>query len=55
LDLATKAIAAKASIAKNSTIVLMDGNKSEASSVVAESMAVVAAMNSSGSFNQSGN
>ncbi|MFT4727911.1 MAG: regulator of protease activity HflC (stomatin/prohibitin superfamily) [Granulosicoccus sp.] len=54
LDLASKAIAAKADIARKSTIVLMEGTKSEAGSVVAESMAVVAAMNSSGSFNQSG-
>jgi len=50
LDLATKAITAKANIAKDSTIVLMDGDKSEAGKVVAESMAVVAAMNSSDSF-----
>ncbi len=50
LDLASKAIAAKEKIAKDSTIVLMDGDKSEAGKVVAESMAVVAAMNSSGSF-----
>lgn len=48
LDLATKAITAKESIAKASTIVLMDGDKSEAASVVAQSMAVVAAMNSAG-------
>jgi len=48
LDLASKAIAAKESIAKQSTIVLMDGEKSEAGSVVAQSMAVVAAMNSAG-------
>ncbi|MGQ7846223.1 SPFH domain-containing protein [Granulosicoccus sp. 3-233] len=54
LDLATKAIDAKARIAKESTIVLMDGKKSEAGSVVAESMAVVAAMNSSEAF-KSGN
>ena len=50
LDLASKAISAKEKIAKDSTIVLMDGDKSEAGKVVAESMAVVAAMNSSGSF-----
>lgn len=50
LDLATRAIAAKASIAKESTVVLMDGQKTEAGSVVAESMAVVAAMNASDSF-----
>jgi len=42
--------AAKEKIAKASTIVLMDGDKSEAGKVVAESMAVVAAMNSSESF-----
>ncbi|NND89741.1 MAG: paraslipin [Granulosicoccus sp.] len=50
LDLATRAIEAKAQIAKESTIVLMDGKQSEAGSVVAESMAVVAAMNSSEAF-----
>lgn len=50
LELATKAILAKEKIAKDSTIVLMDGDKSEAGRVVAESMAVVAAMNSSGSL-----
>lgn len=55
LDLATRAIAAKADIAKKSTVVLMDGNKSDAGAVVAESMAVVAAMNSSGAFSNSGN
>jgi len=51
LDLATKAISAKEKIAKDSTIVLMDGNSNDTGKVVAESMAVVAAMNSSGSFN----
>jgi regulator of protease activity HflC (stomatin/prohibitin superfamily) len=55
LDLATRAIAAKASIAKQSTIVLMDGKQSETSSVVAESMAIVAAMNSSEAFKSGGN
>jgi len=50
LDLATRAITAKANIAKDSTIVLMDGDKSEAGKVVAESMAVVAAMNSGDAF-----
>ncbi len=55
LDLATRAIAAKANIAKESTVVLMEGNKSDAGAVVAESMAVVAAMNSSGAFSNSGN
>jgi len=51
LDLASKAISAKEKIAKDSTIVLMDGDRNDAGKVVAESMAVVAAMNSSGSFN----
>lgn len=50
LDLATRAIAAKASIAKESTIVLMDGKQTDAGGVVAQSMAVVAAMNSSDAF-----
>lgn len=50
LDLATRAITAKANIAKESTIVLMDGKQTDAGGVVAESMAVVAAMNSSDAF-----
>ncbi len=50
LDLATKAIDAKAQIAKKSTVVLMDGKQGDAGSVVAESMAVVAAMNASEAF-----
>lgn len=55
LDLATRAIEAKASIAKKSTIVLMDGGKqSDTGSVVAESMAVVAAMNASEAFKPGG-
>ncbi len=52
-DLATRAITAKQAIAKESTIVLMDGEKSEAASVVAQSMAVMTAMNSAG--NNAGN
>ncbi len=52
-DLASRAITAKQAIAKESTIVLMDGEKSEAASVVAQSMAVMTAMNSAG--NNSGN
>lgn len=55
LDLATRAIEAKAQIAKESTVVLMEGKKSEASSVVAESMAIVSAMNSSDAFNPQNN
>lgn len=54
LDLATRAITAKANIAKESTVVLMDGQKSEAGSVVAESMAIVAAMNSSDAMKSGG-
>ncbi len=54
LDLATRAITAKANIAKESTVVLMDGKSSEAGSVVAESMAVVAAMNSTDAFRPGG-
>ncbi|MBF0470689.1 MAG: paraslipin [Gammaproteobacteria bacterium] len=50
LELATEAIAAKAKIAKEGTIVLMDGNKSEAGSVVTEAVAIVAAMNRSEAF-----
>lgn len=50
LDLATRAIEAKADIAKKSTVVLMDNDKSGAGNTVAETMAVVAAMNSSGAF-----
>ena len=53
LDLATRAITAKESIAKQSTVVLMDDKKSDAGGVVAESMAVVAAMNASGAFSNS--
>ncbi|MFK7889885.1 MAG: SPFH domain-containing protein [Granulosicoccus sp.] len=50
LDLATRAIEAKASIAKDSTIVLMDNANTDPGGVVAQSMAVVAAMNSSDAF-----
>jgi regulator of protease activity HflC (stomatin/prohibitin superfamily) len=50
LDLATKAIEAKQEIAKESTVVLMDGDKSEAGHVVAEAVAIVTAMNKSEGF-----
>jgi regulator of protease activity HflC (stomatin/prohibitin superfamily) len=50
LDLATRAITAKANIAKDSTIVLMDNANTDPGGVVAQSMAVVAAMNSSDAF-----
>lgn len=50
LDLATRAITAKANIAKDSTIVLMDGAQTDPGNVVAQSMAVVSAMNSSDAF-----
>ncbi|MDH5649386.1 MAG: paraslipin [Gammaproteobacteria bacterium] len=50
LDLATLAIQAKQEIAKESTVVLMDGQKSEAGQTVAEAIAIVAAMNKSEAF-----
>ena len=50
LDLATGAIEAKRAIAKDSTVVLMDGKSSEASHVVAEAIAIVSAMNKSEAF-----
>ncbi len=50
LDLATKAIEAKQEIAKESTIVLMDGQSNNTGSVVAEAVAVVSAMNQSPAF-----
>lgn len=54
LDLATLAIEARQEIAKESTIVLMDGKSSEAGHVVAEAIAVVSAMNKSPAFSDSG-
>ncbi len=50
LELATQSIAAKKAIAKESTVVLLDGQKSEAGSTVAEAVSIVAAMNQSGAF-----
>lgn len=50
LDLATGAIEAKRAIAKDSTVVLMEGKSSEASHVVAEAIAIVSAMNKSEAF-----
>ncbi len=50
LDLATLAIEAKRAIAKDSTVVLMDGKSSEAGSTVAEAVAIVSAMNQSKAF-----
>lgn len=50
LDLATRAIEAKHAIAKQSTVVLMDGKSSEAGNVVAEAVAIVTAMNESKAF-----
>jgi len=50
LDLATLAIEAKKAIAKESTVVLMDGKSSEAGSSVAEAVAIVSAMNQSKAF-----
>ncbi len=54
LDLATNAIKAKQQIAKESTVVLMDGKSSEAGSTVAEAVAIVSAMNKSGAFSSGG-
>lgn len=45
LDLATEAIAAKKAIARESTVVLMDNEKSATATTVAEAMAIVSAMN----------
>ena len=53
LDLAEQAIVAKQNIAKESTIVLMDGESNETSRVVSEAVAVVTAMNKSDAFNPS--
>ncbi len=50
LDLATLAIEAKLAIAKESTLVLMDGKGNETANVVAEAVAVVTAMNESKAF-----
>jgi len=50
LDLATLAIGAKEAIARQSTVVLMDGSKSDAGNTVAEAVAIVTAMNSSEAF-----
>ncbi len=54
LDLATLAIDAKKAIAKDSTVVLMDGKSSEAGSSVAEAVAIVSAMNKSDAFSTEG-
>lgn len=50
LDLATLAIEAKKEIAKDSTIVLTDGQSASAGSTVAEAVAIVSAMNNSDAF-----
>ncbi len=51
LALAEQAIVAKQNIAKESTIVLMDGESNDAGRVVTEAVAVVTAMNKSEAFN----
>jgi len=51
LDLATLAIEAKQAIAKESTVVLMEGQSSGAASTVAEAVAIISAMNESKAFN----
>lgn len=50
LELAGQAIVAKQNIAKESTIVLMDGESNETSRVVSEAVAIVSAMNQSDAF-----
>lgn len=54
LDLATLAIEAKQAIAKKSTVVLMDGDKSDAGTTVAKAVAIVSAMNQSDAFSTKG-
>jgi regulator of protease activity HflC (stomatin/prohibitin superfamily) len=54
LELATNAIDAKREIAKESTVVLMDGKGSEAGAMVAEAVAIVSAMNRSEAFQADG-
>jgi regulator of protease activity HflC (stomatin/prohibitin superfamily) len=49
-ELAVSAIAAKHAIAKEGTVVLMDGTKSDAGSTVAEAVGIVSAMNKSEAF-----
>ena len=51
LELAEQAIIAKQNIAKQSTIVLMDGEANEPGRVVTEAVAIVSAMNKSEAFN----
>lgn len=51
LDLATEAIAAKKAIARESTVVLMDNDKSNTGNTVAEALGVIAAIQKSGNFN----
>ncbi len=50
LDLATEAIAAKKAIAKASTVVLMDNDKSSTANSVAEALGVIAAIQKSGAL-----
>ena len=45
LDLATKAIEAKAAIAKESSVVLLPDNGNDASSVVAQAMTIINTLN----------
>ena len=49
-ELASEAIEAKKAIAKEGTVVLMDGTKSEAGATVAEAVSIVTAMNNSEAF-----
>ena len=47
LDLATKAISAKQAIAKESSVVLLPDNATDASSMVAQAMSIIGTMNKS--------
>lgn len=51
LDLATKAIAAKEAIAKESSVVLLPDGSTEAASVVAQAMTIINTLNKGGSAN----
>ncbi|MBF0421993.1 MAG: paraslipin [Magnetococcales bacterium] len=50
-DLATRAIQAKEAIARHSSVVLLDAHSTSTAATVAEAMAVLAAINQSGSLN----
>jgi hypothetical protein len=51
LDLATKAIAAKEAIARESTVVLLPDSGTEAASIVAQAMTIINKLNKGGDGN----